>query len=72
MIDEITKNVHIVLNILANIGILFLIVIIINFTTPYTYFTPRFMQDIPFWIIGYGVGYVVVNYFGIIKDQELR
>lgn len=57
MIDEITKNVNIVLNILATIGFFFLVILISHFVSPYAYFTPKFMHDLPFLIAGVGVGY---------------
>lgn len=57
MIDEITKNVNIVLNILATIGVFFLIILITHFAIPDAYFTSKFIHDLPFWIAGFSVGY---------------
>lgn len=70
MIDEITKNVTITMNILANIGILFLIVIIAHMIGPKAYFTHAFFKDVPMWIIGGCVGYCAVQLFKYYRNQS--
>ncbi len=58
MLEEITKNVNITLNIMSNIGFLFFMVMVFHFTGPYAYFTPQFMKDLPLWILGGAVGFL--------------
>ncbi len=57
MIDEITKNVSITMHILSNIGALFIMILVVHFTTQNHYFTPLFIHNLPLWVLGYGVGY---------------
>jgi hypothetical protein len=70
MIDEITKNVNTTLNIFANIGFLFLIILTAHFIGPYAYFTPRFIQDVPFWLLGGGLGYCGYKLYEYYKNNS--
>lgn len=58
MIEEITKNVTTTMNILANIGILFLILVALHLIGPNAYFTPHAIREVPLLILGFGVGYL--------------
>ena len=58
MIDEITKNVTTTMNISANIGFIFLMMLSCHFMGPYAYFTPHAIREMPLWILGFGVGYL--------------
>jgi hypothetical protein len=58
MIDEITKNVDLTLNILANIGACFLLLCTMHLIGTRAYFTPKFISELPFWILGFSVGYL--------------
>jgi len=57
MIDEITKNVTVTMNIAATIGFLFLIMVGCHFMGPNAYFTPHAVREFPLWILGFAVGY---------------
>lgn len=61
--EIITSNVNRTIHVLANIGIIFLIVIMVHCISPYAYFTPRFIQEFPLWILGCGIGYLAMKLF---------
>lgn len=59
MIDDITKNVSIVTQILSNIGLIFLLMLVGHLIGNNAYFTPFAMYQMPFWFLGFGLGYCI-------------